>query len=56
MSVTCAFTRNCEHKVFKKATGSPLSSVVQIKQEDFQILQTLDTITLENFEVEYNKI
>lgn len=30
--------------------------MVQIKQEDFKILDTLDTITLENFEVEYSKI
>lgn len=30
--------------------------MVQIKQDDFKILDTLDTITLENFEAEYSKI
>lgn len=30
--------------------------MVQIKQDDFKILDTLDTITLENFESEYSKI
>lgn len=33
-----------------------MEAVVQYKKEDFKILDTLDTITLENFAAEYDKI
>jgi hypothetical protein len=49
MSVTCAFTRNCEHKVFVKHPKKNLEAVAQFTKEDYKILSTLDTITLENF-------
>lgn len=56
MSVTCPFTRNCENKVFKKPANSPLETMVQFTPQDYKLLDTLETITLENFEAEYNKI
>lgn len=56
MSVTCPFTRNCENKVFKKESHSPLEAMAQFAKEDFKVLDSLDTITLENFTAEYDKI
>lgn len=56
MSVTCPFTRNCDNKVFKKEKGGPLETIAQFTPQDFEILDTLDTITLENFEAKYQLI
>ena len=56
MSVTCPFTRNCDNKVFKKEKGSPIETIVQYTPEDYKILDTLDDITLENFEEKYDLI
>jgi hypothetical protein len=36
--------------------GSPLEVVVSYTPEDYKILDTLDTITLENFAAQYNLI
>lgn len=56
MSVTCPFTRRCENEVYEKRTDSPLKKLVQYTPEDYKILDTLDDITLENFEANYDKI
>lgn len=56
MSVTCPFTRNCENRVYKKEKESELKTVMKFTPEDYKILDTLDTITLENFYLEYDKI
>ena len=56
MSVTCPFTRNCENKVFKKEQGKPLETVVEYTPQDYKILDTLDTINLQNFEAQYDLI
>ena len=56
MSVTCPFTRNCDNKVFKKLVNSPLETIVQYTPQDYKILDSLDSISLENFEAEYDKI
>lgn len=50
MSVTCPFTRNCENKVFKKLSGKALETMANYTPQDYKILDSLDTITLENFE------
>lgn len=56
MSVTCPFTRNCDNKVFKKEKNLPIESIVQYTPQDYKILDTLDEITLENFEAKYDLI
>ena len=56
MSVTCPFTRRCENEVYEKYDGVPLKKLVQYTPEDYKILDTLDEITLENFEANYDKI
>lgn len=56
MSVTCPFTRNCENEVYEKHINTPLKKLVQYTPEDYKILDTLDDITLENFEANYDKI
>ena len=56
MSVTCPFTRRCENEVYQKNTNTPLKKLVQYTPEDYKILDTLDDITLENFEANYDKI
>lgn len=56
MSVTCPFTRKCENEVYEKYDGKPLKKLVQYTPEDYKILDTLDDITLENFEANYDKI
>ena len=56
MSVTCPFTRNCESKVFRKEEGKAIETMAQHTAEDYKILDSLDTITLENFTAEYDKI
>lgn len=56
MSVTCPFSRNCDNKVFKKEGNNALESVVQYTPKDYEILDTFDTITLANFEAQYDTI
>ena len=56
MSVTCPFTRKCDNEVYEKENGQPLKQLVQYTPEDYKILDTLDEITLENFESSYDKI
>lgn len=56
MSVTCPFTRNCENEVYEKPIDQPFKKLVQYTPEDYKILDTLDDITLENFEASFDKI
>ena len=56
MSVTCPFTRKCENEVYEKPEGKGFKKLVQYTPEDYKILDTLDDITLENFEANYDKI
>lgn len=56
MSVTCPFTRKCVNEVYEKYDKVPLKKLVQYTPEDYKILDTLDEITLENFEANYDKI
>jgi hypothetical protein len=56
MSVTCPFTRYCENQVFTKRKGEELKAMVQYTAEDYKILDSLDEITLENFEAKYDLI
>jgi hypothetical protein len=56
MSVTCPFTRFCDNQVFTKRKDEPLKAVVQYVTEDFKILDTLEEISLENFEAKYDLI
>jgi hypothetical protein len=56
MSVTCPFTRFCENQVFTKRRDEPLKVVVQYTAEDYKILDSLEEITLENFEAKYDLI
>ena len=56
MSVTCPFTRFCDNQVFTKEKDQPLVAVVQYNTEDFKILDTLEEISLENFEAKYDLI
>jgi hypothetical protein len=56
MSVTCPFTRFCESKVFTRKPGEALKVVVQYTPQDFQILDALEEISLENFEAKYELI
>lgn len=56
MSVTCPFTRRCENEVWEKGMNSELRKIVAFTPEDYKILDTLDDITLENFEANYDKI
>ena len=50
MSVTCPFSRNCDSQVFTKKKGEEVKALVQYTTEDYKILDTLEEITLENFE------
>lgn len=56
LSVTCPFTRKCENEVYEKPYSGLLKKLVQHTPEDYKILDTLDEITLENFESNYEKI
>ncbi len=56
MSVTCPFTRFCANQVFTKRRDEPLKAVVEYTAEDYKILDTLEEITLENFEAKYDLI
>ena len=56
MSVTCPFTRKCDNEVYEKEKGKELNRLVQYTPQDYKILDTLDDITLENFEANYDKI
>ena len=56
MSVTCPFTRYCENQVFTKEKDKPLASIVQYTAQDYQILDQLEEITLENFEAKFDLI
>ena len=56
MSVTCPFTRFSESQIFSKAGAGELAEKMSYKAEDFKILDTLEDISLENFESQYKKI
>jgi hypothetical protein len=56
MSVSCPFTRYCENKVFTKKQNVPLQQEVSFTQEDYLVLDTLEEISLENFEAKYELI
>jgi hypothetical protein len=56
MSVTCPFSRFCENQVFTKRRDEPLKAVVQYTADDYKILDSLEEITLENFEAKYDLI
>lgn len=56
MSVTCPFTRNCESQVYTKRKDEQLKALVQYTAQDYKILDTLEEITLQNFESQYDLI
>lgn len=56
LSVTCPFTRRSESKVFSRSGANPLKTVMQYTQEDYKVLDSLDEISLENFEAKYASI
>ena len=56
MSVTCPFSRNCESQVFTKKRGEEIKALVQYTAQDYKILDSLEEITLENFEEKYDLI
>lgn len=56
MSVTCPFTRKCDNQVYEKHIDQPFKKLVQYTPEDYKILDTLDDITIQNFEASYEKI
>jgi hypothetical protein len=56
LSVTCPFTRRSESKVFSRTRESPLKTVMQYTQEDYKVLDSLEEISLENFEAKYTSI
>jgi hypothetical protein len=56
LSVTCPFTRFSESKVFSKCGANPLKEIMSYTAEDYKILDSLEDITLENFEAQYKKI
>lgn len=56
LSVTCAFTRYGESRVFSKGGDKPLRTVMQYTKEDFKILEEFAEISLENFQANFEKI
>ena len=56
LSVTCPFTRSFESKVFTKSGASPLKELISYTAEDYKILDSLEDISLQNFESQYEKI
>jgi hypothetical protein len=56
LSVTCPFTRRSESKVFSKTGADPLKTVMQYTQEDYKVLDSLEEISLDNFEAKYSSI
>jgi hypothetical protein len=56
MSVTCPFVRNCKSQVFFKSGVGPLQEQISYTQEDFNKLEELDTITLDNFIDSYSTL
>jgi len=56
LSVTCPFTRRSESKVFSKNGTQPLKTVMQYTKEDYKVLDSLEEISLENFEASYPQI
>ena len=56
MSVTCPFTRFCDNQVFTKRKEEPLKAVVNYSTEDYKILDSLENISLDNFEEKYDLI
>lgn len=56
LSVTCPFTRRSESKVFSRTRASELKTVMQYTQEDYKVLDSLEEISLENFEAKYTSI
>lgn len=56
LSVTCPFTRFSDSKVFAKSGPGELKEIMSYTAEDYKILDTLEEISLENFEAQYEKI
>ena len=56
LSVTCAFTRYGESRVFSKGGDAELRTVMQYTKEDFKILDEFASISVENFQASYQKI
>lgn len=56
MSVTCPFSRSFDSQVFTKRKDEELKALVQYTAEDYKILDTLEEITMENFEAKYDMI
>jgi hypothetical protein len=56
MSVTCPFTRECPNEVYEKNSNAPITKMISLAEEDLAILDTLNTISLENFEINFEKI
>lgn len=56
LSVTCAFTRYGESRVFSKGGNEPLRTVMQYTKEDFKILEELAEISVKNFQDNFEKI
>ena len=56
LSVTCPFTRRSESKVFSRTRETALKTIMQYTQEDYKVLDSLEEISLENFEAKYSNI
>ena len=56
LSVTCPFTRYSESTVFSRKGAAEVKSVMQYTAEDYKILDSLEELTLENFEAKYDTI
>lgn len=56
LSVTCPFTRFSESQVFSKSGASELKEIMSYTAEDYKILDSLEDISLDNFESQYEKI
>ena len=56
LSVTCPFTRFSESQVFSKSGSTELKEIMSYTAEDYKILESVEDISLENFESQYSKI
>lgn len=56
LSVTCPFTRNCEAEVYTKYNGKEMEQKISLTKKDFEILENIENMTLDNFDTQYNLI
>jgi hypothetical protein len=56
LSVTCPFTRFCESVVYSKEGNNPLKAEIQYTAEDYKLVDTIEEISLANFEAKYELI